>query len=480
MAYTTSTLTRKRGFIRSIDSSGKVLEGECDSDVTITYSWRTGKKASAGFSGSQPYSPTKGNLAQSISDRRRLLEEVIDTVSTPDKPETKRYLLRDVGHEFATQRYQSFGSVFEERSWYSGGKRYTNQISGSGGALLGGLVSPLARSLPKYSVIQSVDGAPYYRSAWGLMPPVNLFTQNDLNSLFKSMAPVAPILPIGETLIELVRGQFPKVLANLGRLRGQISDLKHLGKEHLNMQFGWAPIFRDIQLVLETLMSLETLVYSSNDRRRRTLPERFEYVNTPPLRISGFSLPRMNPSGLNSTTVYPVVNGRTGVAFQSHPVHVSVRQDARISARFTNARPTHASNGFWDRAVELHYQLGFQDPALLWDLTSWSWLFDWWLNIGTSISNVNTFSKNSGVTPLDYAYMTRKTVVLAQRPGYVWNGTSSGSQPITSRGSISPMTEISTSLVRTRVTPFGPGVTLDSLSTYQWSILVALGLSRGR
>lgn len=478
MAYTTETRTKKKGaIVVSSDTGAAPMSGSSDCDVTITYSWRTGKRAATGITGSVPYIPSRNNLAQSLADRRRLIEEVVETVSTPDRPETKRYLNRDVGHEFATQRYQCFGSLWNEYGGLSGSTSYNTRIRGSNvGGILGGMVSPLARSIPKYSVKNSIANTPYYRSTWGSYPSLNLFTQKDLNSLFKSMAPAAPVLPIGETLIELLKGQFPKVLSNLKQIRGQISDLKHLGKEHLNMQFGWTPIFKDITMVVETLMSLESMIYSSNDRRRRSLPERFAYTNSPSMTLSGVNLPQMNVKGTYSVGINATNGGRQ--QWKPSPIHLSVRQDARISARFTNARPNSASNGFWDKAVELHYNLGLQDPALLWDLTSWSWLFDWWLNIGTSISNFNNFSKQSGVTPLDYAYMTRKTVVLAQRPGYSWDYRTSSR--VYSRGSVSPLTEISTSLVRERITPFGPGVTLDSLSAYQWSILVALGLARAR
>ena len=117
------------------------------------------------------------------------------------------------------------------------------------------------------------------------------------------------------------------------------------------------------------------------------------------------------------------------------------------------------------------------DPAIIWKLFPWSWLLDWFTSVGAMISNIYLRAHSQVVA--EYAY------VMASE-NYTWRALSycdvrEGDLAVIYRLT-NLLCESSTRYVlRNRVVanPYGFGITFKSLSAYQWSILAALGLSRG-
>jgi len=121
------------------------------------------------------------------------------------------------------------------------------------------------------------------------------------------------------------------------------------------------------------------------------------------------------------------------------------------------------------------------DPAIIYKLFPWSWLLDWFTSAGAALGNIYLLAKHH--TVIEYAYVMCSESFTYQAPGYITmhSGKLSPSfqwvEPDRYFGGIS-RTEY---YFRQRewANPFGFGVTFASLSAYQLSILVALGLSRG-
>jgi hypothetical protein len=114
----------------------------------------------------------------------------------------------------------------------------------------------------------------------------------------------------------------------------------------------------------------------------------------------------------------------------------------------------------------------------LWNLAPWSWLSDWWLDIGTVISNARLLGEDGQV--LRYGYLMKHSKVRSTyrlntgvEMYYTFTG---GTKPAYT----GPITNIVTRETKERVkaTPYGFGITLASLSAKQWAILGALGLTR--
>lgn len=119
------------------------------------------------------------------------------------------------------------------------------------------------------------------------------------------------------------------------------------------------------------------------------------------------------------------------------------------------------------------------DPVIIYKLIPWTWLLDWFTSVGAALSNVYQRAVNHVVA--EYAYiMCRETLTYAA-PGQVemYLGTYSGGWKNGTRKMSGVSRTIYEFRTREVANPYGFGITYASLSAYQWSILVALGLSRG-
>jgi hypothetical protein len=120
------------------------------------------------------------------------------------------------------------------------------------------------------------------------------------------------------------------------------------------------------------------------------------------------------------------------------------------------------------------------DPAIIYKLTPWSWLLDWFTSVGAALSNVYTRARYGVVA--QYAYVMCSETLIYESRGQVTMHTGVRTAGVWSGPDVyfdgASRTEY-TFRQREEANPFGFGITFASLSAYQWSILAALGLSRG-
>lgn len=109
------------------------------------------------------------------------------------------------------------------------------------------------------------------------------------------------------------------------------------------------------------------------------------------------------------------------------------------------------------------------DLELLWEIAPWSWLADWFANIGDIIS-INTSIANDNLV-LRYGYLMRNST---------WERTSRHTGVTFYSGYSGPITHVLRieDKQRVRSTPYGFGLNTDGFSPAQWTILVALGLAK--
>jgi hypothetical protein len=110
-------------------------------------------------------------------------------------------------------------------------------------------------------------------------------------------------------------------------------------------------------------------------------------------------------------------------------------------------------------------------PSLLWELTPWSWLVDWHINIGDNLSNMLTGAATDLVASYAYAMKHMYDTEECVERKVLW--TPSGNT--TWSASSSKRTE---SKLRQRASPFGFGFVPGDLDGRQKLILSALGVSR--
>lgn len=481
---------------------GNNQQTDTTTDIDLVYSFRTGDKIGESAERSvvkidplsESYNPPKG-VVEALAYRKAFIERSIAAVrSRPGAP--THFLLGDMGHEFGTAKARFVGSPNEVSYVYrSAGREQVTYIqnmrpqkyfeltnSGVMGSQDPGLFDQFGFFAAK--------GGPFTTPARS--GPTLVAFKAAATSHINEMNPYASKASLLTTLLEFVSGDVPSLLRNLTkhlvtirRLKasGVVDAGKLLGSEYLNNVFGWTPIIKDIEATVKTLLALDSLLFPSDDTRRRV----GRTINTRSGQTmqlvqmqsgSGFTLnttSSTNPLFLNkiptgtSSTIY-IPNFEVDYAYTEI---FSVFTSARFS---TGVRPTIMNNSNLDRAIDL---LGLKiTPEVVWEITPWSWLIDWFSNMGTVVRNLSTLGLSN--TILNYAYATgrvQRTYTAHARPIIVPFSSAVG---VFATSGTFDYSWTYDHKVRIAASPFGFDVALSSLNASQWAILSALGLARGR
>lgn len=286
-------------------------------------------------------------------------------------------------------------------------------------------------------------------STSGDLPPIADTTILDTlgPKAWNTFKPAQPMISLGVFLAEL--REFPRLLhASVGSLKG-IADY------FLAIQYGWGPIWSDVKKMLK--------VYEQVSRRID-----FLIANTgKPVRRAG-QLSSTNDSGL--------LWEEGGLRMRNTAPDLgkpSLFTAWRQSSRFTKTQKIWFSGEyvFWIDDIRwpntrAHLGAGLVGlritPADVWDALPWSWLIDWFANIGDILDNLHESVADRQVSR--YAYLmgqTNRTYVQTTTDGYY---------------SVALSHHYETK-VRRKVDPFGlaPAVAISPL---QIAILGALAIQR--
>jgi hypothetical protein len=276
--------------------------------------------------------------------------------------------------------------------------------------------------------------------------------------------PTKPHAGLMQFLGEL-REEFPQFIGHAIVQRSL--GARSLGSEHLNIQFGWRPLIADITKFASAVIVGNNLLrqYMRDSgrqiRRKRTLFEGSALTEV--RRTTGrIAFPNADtfPWGYSGFVMTP---GETVVTD-------TVYQKVWFSGAYTYLLADLSS---WIRKAESYDQkanhlLGTRlTPAVLWELTPWSWMIDWFGNFTAVVQNADALTSDS--LSLQYGYVMHHYQV---RREFVTRGAVDfQADPI-------PIVRAYLtfdSKTRTRATPFGFGLNLSDLSPRQWAIVAALG-----
>jgi len=485
----TSTFTG--GSERLIVDSGTEFE--------LTYGYRTGGNADHVKPDPRDvYLPPKGaNLAEVLKYRKEFMERTITKIQIDASSSAPtHFILSDLGNEYSNVRIRGSVTPNTARQISSGvTKNWVNACAyGSKWIQTGGVMGGVTTPFIDFMGFLSSKGTPEFlgaaASSLSLSDAAVLST-----AAIKEMNPIQVHASVLTTLLELVRGDVPGILKNLRQHFANITNLKYVSKNGLKDSatvvggsflenvFGWQPILRDVNSSIQVLTTLDALLFPEDNTRRtfnRVISENWGTSESSVSRLSGFGL--FNPLGgvQNRGTA---INWSTGsdtanaTSLTNIPATYTAKEvvDFRCTARFnTGLVPNDRNNGHLDRLQEL---LGLQlTPQVLWDLTPWSWLIDWFANIGTVVENISNLHMSNII--LNYAYSTCRSNATSgvwQRPTVITSG--SGIRAITGNFITTYSYD---QKVRLKASPYGFGAALSSLNGNQWAILVALGLARAR
>jgi hypothetical protein len=469
-------------------------------DHHLVYSHRTGEslKDVVQLRDDEIYSPPPGgNLVDQLVYRRKFIERRIGQLLTENRSSKQpgAYIVGDLGHEFAVSHTSFRGpkcSYTEElgsgiAEWINPAPRqYLIRLDGG---FVGASVSYVGDPVGFFS---SRVGSPH--SVWmnsGSQGLSESALNSEATSHINNMSPFQRSGGIFATLIELLRGDVPGLLKSLRshmdlitamRASGIKSASQALGSEYLNVVFGWTPILKDVQAAVDVLTSIDQLLFPEESTRRSF--KRTVNANSRSHEIAGGAelgiVPLVRP-GTSFNDANAEVGSYAGSSSNDwrgfDTLGISWNESVWTSARFaTGATPSATNNGHLDRAIQL---LGLEiTPELIWELTPWSWLIDWFTNVGTVIENMSALGLSN--TILNYAYSTfRRETLLTVDADPKDNLT--GRYPIRKKfpNGHGFMVKIDQK-VRIAASPFGFGIAGNSLQAGQLAILTALGLARAR
>ncbi len=287
----------------------------------------------------------------------------------------------------------------------------------------------------------------------------------------RRFSPLKPGANSGQALVELLHDGLPKLPL---LLFNKLKNFRSLGSEYLNVQFGWAPFLKDLQDLYKTWHSIDSRI--SQIIRDNGKPIRRKGSLSKDISTDEFSLAGNGIYNFPSIRPLSYVGGDPKRSLVRTTV---ISQDIWFSGSFRYYLPFDLTNE-WTPAAKLALFGLNPTPSLLYEVMPWSWLIDWFSNIGDVISNLSS----NGIADLiiDYGYIMRHS--KTETTWYIKYAdnlnASYGAEPV-SFSNPTPSQTVKTifeTKERVAATPFGFGLQIADLSDRQLAILTALGLSR--
>jgi hypothetical protein len=304
-----------------------------------------------------------------------------------------------------------------------------------------------------------------------VIPPLNLESYGA--TAFAKYSPLNPAASMGQSLVELYRDGLPNLPL---RLLNRTKSLAGAGGEYLNAEFGWKPLLKDLRDMYNTWNSLNSRIaqiirdHNKGVRRRGSL-----YRSVVTSKSSDGLGKRFEPQ-----FAYETVDTDVDNSFSQGETTTTTSDKVWFSGRFRYYIPD-VTDDRWTRKAKAALFGLTPSPSLLYNVLPWSWLIDWFSNVGDVISNLS--SNGIADVYLDYGYVMRhyckdKTTIARTRNYKEVFTTNSKTQTVRIPSATFQTLVREQYKERVAATPFGFGLQLHDLSVRQYAILTALGLSR--
>lgn len=298
-------------------------------------------------------------------------------------------------------------------------------------------------------------------------PPQSLSSKDDL--MEKGATAIARCSPtnspadLATFLGELVKDGLPSAIGSTWKNTTDRARKKG-ADEYLNIQFGWLPLFRDMKKVADSIVHAESVLAQFERDAGKMVRRKYRFSSEKHVEETSLGIQSPLLSGV----------GVSALAQHAHEV-VRTRETVR-EISFSGGFTYHLPSGYDSRnkmtrtAARASHLLGAKPtPDVIWNIAPWSWAVDWFANVGDVLKNVTNFVEYGLI--LRYGYITETVTVTdtySQVPGTGSPGAISAA----------PCVLRTKSIQRFGASPFGFGVNWDGLSSFQLSILAALGISK--
>ncbi len=365
--------------------------------------------------------------------------------------------VRDVGGNFDTIKL-SFRSSDLGGSYYATGIPSATSDFGYNGSCTANVTAalganPLAFTKPDASDAEILAWVP--TSSEGALTALG-------TSMIANTIPTNPTVDGSVALAELYREGIPSMIG-AAFLRDKASFFRSLGSEYLSLEFGWKPLVSDLKSAAKAIIDSDEILKQlardsgKNVRRRRSLQRQTTFSS----------------NGLQSNVVFMSALG-SGWFDSASTYRVSELQTRQQS--FSGCYTYHYDPGHMSTVERISTQArllyGLElTPEVLWNLAPWSWLVDWVTDVGPLLGNLSAFQQDGLV--LRYGYVMEENFRRVRRTNERGNIPKGTSLP----RSVTE-TFVGKRQVRRKATPYGFGLDFAGFSARQWSILLALGITR--
>lgn len=294
-----------------------------------------------------------------------------------------------------------------------------------------------------------------YNAIQALMPPriseTNLIARG--TDAIARIAPTNPNVELASSLAELV-GQ-------RGKLFGIPGKQKNLSGEYLNYMLAISPVLSDVKDTYETAQVAEKLLKQYERDSGKLIRRRYEF---PEVTTSN----REERTNVHPTALEMHISSSYEVGLGTSIVHTKQSERTWFSGAFTYYLPQKG----WRRTLSHWNRLYGVIPGAetVWNVIPFSFVADYFANMGSVLHNVDLLSRDGLVIPYAYVMNERKLEkTFRTTHGVVENGVG---RKRTFEGKITY-----TSKRRLAASPFGFGIPSAGLNPRQVSILAALASS---
>lgn len=389
---------------------------------------------------------------------------------------------RDSGHAYTKKAFVNS----KARLKYNPGGGIPLMRNGSGGPVIGGFTADID-SHP-HPLTETLD------YTWTMSDSK---LQDYGTDLINATSPVQSMVDLLVTIAETVHEGLPKPLASVITRKGvknRSAVIQKIGSEYLGYIFGVRPLLSDIRGTIDALNQANRIVgqwITDNQRqvrRRRRLKTIHSPSNTSYTLEGGSSIgytglvPAAAPSGFsyygwalgNSNWRYTrnkLQNITTKITFSSafeYDLSLLLPDDKVGLLDKGNASDDELKSYLLEYLLGIHTsQIG---PELVWNLMPWSWMIDWFTNVGTVLDNLR--ARTSVGMQIDWAYVKAVQERWCRYTEVVENRT-------TGAFVASQDWELKQLYVRRlKASPFGFKVSFDGFTSNQIGTLAALAAAR--
>jgi len=278
---------------------------------------------------------------------------------------------------------------------------------------------------------------------------------------------VAPKLSNGDFLTaigEILREGIPSHLSKMSYAESRAENIRALGSDYLNVEFGWLPLVSEIRGTAQSIVNqdkiLQDLVRNSGRPTRRRYA--FDTAEMTWVDQAGrYAQPWPQP-GLH-------LMDQAGCSY----THTAQRR-TWFAGEFRLRVPPELATASGSVAEKAKHLLGLRiTPDTLWNLAPWTWLADYVGNVGPVLGVLGSMQDGDLVMRYGYLMQEAKFQTEVKHYGITTAGGSFLPSEITGRVRVSRKTRLSAS-------PFGFGLDWQGFTPRQLAVLAALGITRVR